>query len=522
MKRVSKLIYIALAFCGVSCSSYLDINDVNPNRPTNVQSNLILPNALTATANVLNGHNSVGGQIGGYMANAGGYGGFNELITYQYTPSTYDVWGGTYDNMEDYQYIINRVASQMASGDSSNINFYAVAMTMRSHNFQLIVDTYNNAPYSDALKGADNLTPAYDDAATIYKGLGDDLDVAAKMFRRGAAIGTVNDVADYNGNSLVTMFHQFANTLKLKLMVRAQGKVTFTTTSFDNTGFLTSDCSYSPGYKRDNGRQNPLWNNWAFTYTITAATKSWIPTRYIMGFYDGSTLSDVGRGKACFYLFPSTGTNQLGHEGNDIAKCPTGSFWYNGSDRDKAPGNVNGILKDPSQAYPYMLAAESYFLQAEAVERGMITSTMTDEQLFNAGVTASFRYLYSKADGSIVGDPVGDAKNYQFFENNNKLTNYSKCTSPDERIQAIITQKYIANNMIHNNEGWNEYRRTGYPVSATNAMTPTNSFASITSQSPNPDKLPTRIPYPVSEAQYNPTNLPTGISNFTSKIFWAK
>jgi len=441
MKRVSKLLYIALAFCGASCSSYLDINDVNPNSPTIVQASLILPAALTATTNVLNTHNTIGAQVGGYMANAGGYGGFNELITYQYTPSTFDGWGGAYDNLEDYQYILNQVSKQMASGDSTNVYYYAIARTMRAHNFQLIVDMYNDAPYSEALKGADKLTPVYDPAATIYQGLGDELDEAAKMFRRGDALLIKNDVVDYQGNSMTNAFHSFANTLKLKLMVRAQGKVTFSSTSFDNAGFITKDFTFSPGFKRDNGRQNPLWNNWGFTYTLAATNKAWIPTKYVMAFYDGTTLSDAGRGAAMYYQFPATGTNQLGQEGVSITKCPTGSFWYPGADRSVAPGNTTGVLKDPSQAYPFMLAAESYFLQAEAAERGIITSAMTPTQLFDAGVTASFTYLYSKADGSIVGNPVTAANTYQYVTNNNKLTNYTKCVSLDEKIQVIITQK---------------------------------------------------------------------------------
>ena len=40
---------------------------------------------------------------------------------------------------------------------------------MRVIGFQLLVDAYNDVPYTDALKGSDNLTPTYTDGKTIYK-----------------------------------------------------------------------------------------------------------------------------------------------------------------------------------------------------------------------------------------------------------------------------------------------------------------------------------------------------------------
>jgi hypothetical protein len=91
--------------------------------------------------------------------------------------------------------------------------------------------------------------------------------------------------------------------------------------------------------------------------------------------------------------------------------------------------------------------------------------------------------------------------------------------SDEDKIEAIITQKYIALNMVNSHEGWNEFRRTGYPsVSGTSAV---STFASKASQSTRPDRLPTRILYPTSELQYNPANVKT-INPFSSLIFWAK
>src|SRR5207302_6927964 len=128
------------------------------------------------------------------------------------------------------------------------------------------------------------------------------------------------------------------------------------------------DALINPGYTRDNGKQNPKWNNWGFGYTGSDANKAWMPNTFVMSFYNGVKLSDSYRGGAVYYQFPSTPTNRLGVEGNSIAPSPSGSFWYPSSNRSgSSAGNTTGVLKGPEAGMPVITAAESYFLQAEAV-----------------------------------------------------------------------------------------------------------------------------------------------------------
>ena len=166
-------------------------------------------------------------------------------------------------------------------------------------------------------------------------------------------------------------------------------------------------------------------------------------------------------------------------------------------------------------------AAESYFLQAEAAVRGLITDDAAT--LFNDGIVASFRYLYTLPDNkTISGDPVGDAAEYMTDNEDSYLVNFSKATTDAQKIEAIITQKYIALNMVNSDEAWNEYRRTHYPaIISTPGATGSQTFASSVSESTRPDKLPTRILYPTSEGSYNTSNVPKGVTPFTSTIFWA-
>src|SRR6267154_2785834 len=307
MKKIFKIFRLVLAVLSTACSNYLDIN-TNPNLPTAVTPNLILPQAMAATAATLNGYNGYGSQAGGYAANAGGYGGFNELVSYAYTTNNYSggLWSNTYDNLEDYEYIINST-----NGDNANIYFNAVATIMKVFDFQLLVDTFNDIPYTDALKGSANLTPKYDHASDVYAGLASDLDLAIAQINNGNGFAQKpNPITNYDivfhGN--MTKWVQLANTIKLKLLVRGNGKATFINASFDAAGFLSEDALINPGYTRDVNRQNPAWNSWAYSYTGTAGNKAWVPTTWMLAFYDGTHLDDPQRGSAVYYQFKAIST----------------------------------------------------------------------------------------------------------------------------------------------------------------------------------------------------------------------
>jgi len=519
-KTIILLMGLVLAM-GTSCSKFLDIN-TNPNAPTTttLSPELILPQALTATASTLNGYNSYGAQLVGYSANAGGYGGFGESISYNFSNSSFTgLWVNTYDNLEDYQTIINKTSSQLSTYGYYN----GVARIMKAYDFQLLVDAYNSIPYSEALKGdASFFTPKYDDPAKIYASLASQIDSAITIINAAnAASGTVKALGSYDvlfgGDA--TLWKKFANTIKLRLLIRGAGKATFANSTFDAAGFLTTDALINPGYLRDNGKQNPAWSTWGFSYTGTDATKSWIPSTFVFGFYDGHILNDSWRGKAIYYQYPSTGTNRLGYENVSVPKCPSGSFWYSGTNRVGASAGTSiGILKGPDAGYPAITAAESYFLQAEGVLKGIITGDT--KTLFNAGITASFNYLYQLPSKTVSGSPSTDATAYITANSGSYLANFDLATTADQKLEAIITQKYVALNFVNSHEAWNEYRRTQYPKIVANGNA-NQTFASTVSESTRADKLPTRILYPASEAQYNPDNA-ISVSPFTSLIFWAK
>jgi hypothetical protein len=92
-------------------------------------------------------------------------------------------------------------------------------------------------------------------------------------------------------------------------------------------------------------------------------------------------------------------------------------------------------------------AAESKFLQAEAVARGWVTGSASS--LFTAGINASF-----------ATDGIPDsAANYI-----SSAPDAIFPASQADQIKAIITQKYYAMCGSQGFEAWTEWRRTGYPT----------------------------------------------------------
>ncbi len=511
----------AVLLSASSCKKYLDVNK-NPNSATSTTPDLVLPEAIVYAANNASAYNDYGAEVGGYAANAGGYGGFGVEWTYDYATNSHtNLWSSGYDMIEDAQYVIDNTQGQ------GNYTYYnAAAKVIKAYMMEKIVDQYNDAPYSQAWKGANDITPAYDKASAIYQSLADLCDSAITLIDNAPGNATLGSGADPLFGGDMDQWKKFANTIKLKLIVHASAKMTFTNTTFSSDGFLTDDAVVNPGFALASGHTSPSWSDWVVSYTGSAANRAWVPSTYVLGFYNGAKLNDPYRGGAIYFDFPTTPSGQLGATSGTPNAPALGGAWYSGGGTTGVQlGNAVGIFKGPDMGEPLMLAAESYFLQAEAAARGLYTSGLDAKTAFNDGITASFTYLYEDPSLSVASgyDVSGDVSSYMSDNSTSYLVNYDLATTLPQQIEAIITQKYIAMNMITGDEAWNEYRRTGYPKSADIAQNnAVNSFASIQSTATRPDKLPTRLLYPNSEYQLNAANVPQDISPYTSLIFWAQ
>ncbi len=523
MKRIINIGFlgIVLVFGFTSCKKYLDINE-NPNSATTSTPELVLSQALTATANVVSTYNSMGAQLGGFMANAGGYGGFGSAVTYNLGNSDFqNCWNLAYDNLTDYQWIND------TTENNDDYNYYnAAAKIMKAYEFQLLVDTYNDVPYVNAFQEKENLTPVYDKAQDVYQAIYALLDDAIQRINDGASVGNIQQFSDndvmFDGN--MDNWKKLANTIKLRIAIRGKsGGLTFNNT-YDPVGFLTSDAIVNPGYQQADGKQNPKYNTWAYTYTASAANRAWVPTDWIVSFYDG--LNDYRGFIINSYDASTRATNQLGYESNSVRSAPSAGSWLSTYVSDVANNNF-GVLKGYSAGMMIFSLAESDFLKAEAELTGEFGVSGDAAADFYTGIKASYKYLFTKNDGGDAAEEDLYGVTYDVLYDDYIATNagtylvdYSAAVSDAQRLEAIITQKYIALNMVNSDQAWNDFRRTGYPKIVNGSTDGTKTFASLQSVSTRPDKLPSRILYPTSELSYNNANLPKDISEFNSMIFW--
>jgi len=527
---------MAIMLLASSCDDFLDINK-NPNAATSADVNLVLPQAIVASAGASNSFNSYGGHFGGYIANAGGFSGFGTLLTYNLTASDYNgLWTTTYqDPLRDLKYVIDN-----SEGNDQLSYFNAAAKIMSVWNYMKLVDTFGDIPYTQALRGEEGiLTPEYDPAADVYQALIATCDEANDIINNTVTplrltkgsdplFGPLAEsTTERDAIAQMADWKRFANSLKLKMLVRiAASAGTFTFDDVDNSGgvsdgdFITDDAIVDPGYEKN--RPNPEWNTWGRTTADALSNASRIPTTFSFAFYSGTKLSDAGRGRTIFVNYPSTPTNQLGNEVNNPVAVASQVQWAGSG----AYAGL-GVLKGPAQGQPILLLAEVKFLLAEAQLTGKLTLGGYATS-FNEGITASFNYLYKDQTEAVTAAVAPLVTAYMTANNTanigarSYLVNIADATTDAQRLEAIITQKYIANNMIASDESYNEFRRTGYPVTSPGGAPAVDIASNKSTITDRTDRLPTRVMYPSSEAAYNAANYRNidYRSATAERIFW--
>jgi hypothetical protein len=241
--------------------------------------------------------------------------------------------------------------------------------------------------------------------------------------------------------------------------------------------------------------------------------------------------------------FPTTPNNQLGNEVGNPTIVSGQVTWASNFSIPAYDLAGTGVLKGPAMGQPLMTLAEAKFLQAESMLNNSVAKPGIAgdfEAMYLEGISASFTYMHKDQNEAVVLPQVDTALTVEvdpephdqptpisidslveeYIANNSAhyYVDITTATNEDQRREAIITQKYIAINMINSDEGYNEYRRTGYPVSsAVNAAS--NIASNKSTVLTRGDKLPTRVMYPSSEASYNASNYRL-VDYGADLIFW--
>lgn len=421
------LICATLATSAASCSKFDDDFNVNPNQPSPnaLETKFLLTSALMfvddAAFSINAGNFYVQYLAEGPYPGASLYNGRNfDWNTFFLNP-LYDL-----QRIED---MVNASAPGSGDGNGSKANQLAVASILKSYFFIHMTDRWGAIPYSEALKGSDGLSPAYDSQQSIYN------DVFVKLAAAVSSIDGGNGVAgDILLGGDMGAWKKFANTLRMTMALRlskvdaAKGKAEFLAAMNASGGVLASNGdNINFEFLNDPNYFNPWYSN----YTISNRNDYAISTRL------ADYMLDNGDKRIAVYAEKLSGsTPYVGLEyGSASAKNIPAAYSRIG-DAFRGPTSPARIFN-----YPQVL-----FMMAEAAKLGWIDG--------GDAVAADHYANAIKASWEMNG--VYDAADYAVYMANVPYV-------AENGIERIMTEKWV-HNYLNGYEAWSDWRRTGFPI----------------------------------------------------------
>lgn len=389
--------------------------------------------------------------------------------------------GGFLEDFKEASRLINLAVSETPQDDGAKANKLAIIELLNVYSFQNLVDIFGNIPYSQALD-INNISPAYDDAATIYSDLINRIDAAqAQLDPTFDSYGSADLI--YGGD--VAKWKKFANTLKLKIGITLSdvnpSLAQSTVEAAVSAGVFTSADDDALLNYLGATHTNPLYTN-----IVTSGRDDFVPANTIIDLMN--SLTDPRLGKYFTLVDTSTviGVQKLAYSG--------GRYGY--SNPFTQYSHISPTILDPTFHGILLTYDEALFYEAEAAERNYsIGGTVVD--LYNSAITQSILFW---------GGSALDATAYL------AQPNVAYATATGSWQQKIGTQAYIAF-YTRGLEGFTEWRRLDFPI--------LNLPPTITSYS----QIPKRYTYPINEQTLNSTNYQAasaaiGGDLLTTRIFW--
>ena len=370
--------------------------------------------------------------------------------------------GGMYEN----------VYLQIASCDEQGLSDYGAMMrVVQAYAIQMLTDAYGPVAYSSVIEDpTGGASFSYDTQESVYNALFTLVDEAIAGFKGTASVADMQ-AFDYWCNGDIALWKKVANQLKLRLAMRiVKVNPTLAKQKAEEAvqgGVLTSadrDILINQGLSNELTRMFE-WGDCGMNASLITMLEGFKDPRlplYVtknqaaVTCEDGSTIEE--------------GTKYLGVRGGcNLPSKP--NQW----------GNFSKVICTYTTAFPVMKVAEGYFLRAEGALRGWSMGGSAKD-LYEEGIRISIKNELAYK-GSIAGvTSISDAEIDAYLngtsgqidfvdpvkaENSIKAMNtlgvkWDEGASKEEKLQRIITQKWIANFPL-SCEAWAEYRRTGYP-----------------------------------------------------------
>jgi hypothetical protein len=435
MKKIINYILGGLLLTATACSDFLDINE-SPNDPSSVTPNVLLPAALAGSAFANNNElNRFGSTITSVTAGANN------------SPAAYDIYnldGANFNNQwrfEIYNGALITYKSLMDVSEEIGARSYiGISKIMKAYTFSIATDFWGDIPYSQALQGDNNTSPALDSQEEIYLG-GDGVQSLFDLVKEGLAdldvASTINPGSDdliYGGNldnwkkAGNSLLLKFANTISMVAPERATQEIQAVITANNFISNNSENMNFTFGSAV--GSRAPVYE---YTYVTAFSNDMMISTRFV------NLLRGKNDPRLPIFVTAPTGNYVTIDNGFRGALPTPNSSWSRFS--DYVTGDGEGPVR-------FMTHAQTQFILAESA---LILGTAGDpEAYFQAGIRASM---------ALAGLTPAQIDTY-FAQNPDEVT---LTGSEAENHEKIMVQKYIS--LFGNGvEQWNDYRRTGYPV----------------------------------------------------------
>lgn len=509
----NKLIHIAFALVllplFMGCISNFEDYNTNPYEPHKLDPPLLFTQMITTGINVQQNDNQmidqmVGGPYSGYLTMSTSWGGSN-FYTYNQT----DAWNQIPFNTPYEKFSPNYYKILDATGGKGH--YFAMAKLLRVNALQRVALCYGPIPFSKMSQ--ENSQVAYDSEPELYKNMFEDLNFAIAALKDYLAESSLkplgsNDIV-YGGD--YAKWIRFANSLKLRLALRiVNADATLAKQMAEEAVSDEGGLIDSPEYNAMvpvGAEPNPFWlvaNSWG---EIRANANL---TSYMNGYNDPRMAS---------YFTPAN------IEG-------AGTFIGLRSGMKGMTTAIGANFSKPNYEQgddmPMFLSSETAFLRAEGVLRGWNMGG-TAKEFYEQGITLSFTERGVSGIGNYLADNTSIPQDYDSPVETSKLSYnikteitiaWNEAASFDEKLERIITQKWIANFPL-GLEAWADYRRTGYPELFPVVDNLSNGIINTARQQ-------RRLPFPLKEKQGNSANVNAAISMLggsdtgATDLWWAK
>ncbi len=447
MKKYILILLVGAAFSMAGCSDFEELN-VNPNNPSTVPANLLLPSVIQTAVSSMTG--SGNGAAGQFVQHINYLGGNNESFgRYNLTGASFrEEWNGPMRSVKDINQIIS-IAEK-----NSQPQYKAIGLICKVYILSLMTDAYGDIPYTEAGRANENGMefPHFQAQEEVYGLMLNDLETANQLIKNITGVVPVNNDILYNGN--LTKWRKFANSLKLRILMRESAKKDVST----QVAAIFNNPTDYPVFTSSTDQATLVYNNTVDFYNWYIQPKNLPSDGSGVIFGDNHRVSEaladslkskndprltvfLAPTKKSFTAHQQSLSNPLIYRGQPVGLSTTEQDLLDKDDYSV----IGSAIRSESRAF-VMSYSELLFLKSEAIVRNMIQGNAANE--FKQALDASLsKWLQiSSVDKAVF--LAGDAA--------------SLSASTSVALEQIGTQAWI-DSFLNGFEAYANWRRTGYP-----------------------------------------------------------